>query len=105
MNEERSGTNEETFVNALMMYGFDPEVSSTVYRYLQDHQNVHFPIETSDLLDEDLGLDQADVEQTIRAVFQMARRQLQPGLLHTPLLTVEDLVRLVQASPRLTMAA
>ena len=100
MNEARSGTNEDTFVDSLVPYGFDPEISRTVYSYLQSHQNVHFPIEATDLLDEDLGLDMVDLDETVRDVFQMTRRQYQPGLRHTPLVTVEDLVRFVQASPR-----
>ncbi len=101
MNEARSGTNEETFVESLVVYGFDPQISSTVYRYLQEHQNVHFPIEATDLLDEDLGLDMVDLDETVRDVFQLTRRIYQPGLRHTPLVTVEDLVRFVQASPRM----
>ncbi len=100
MNEARSGTNEDTFVDSLIPYGFDPEISRTVYTYLQEKQNVHFPIEATDLLDEDLGLDMVDLDQTVREVFQMTRRRYQPGLRHTPLVTVEDLVRFVQASPR-----
>ena len=106
LNEERSGTNEDTFVEALELYGFDPEISRTVYSYLQNHQNVHFPIETSDLLDEDLGLDLVDLDQTVREVFKLTRREYKPGLRHMPLITVEDLVRFVQASPRaVTIAA
>ncbi len=102
MNEARSGTNEDTFVDSLIVYGFDPEISRTVYRYLQDKQNVHFPIEATDLLDEDLGLDLVDLEETQRDVFLLTRRLYQPGLRHAPLVTVEDLVRFVQASPRLS---
>lgn len=105
MNEARSGINEDTFVDSLIPYGFDPEISRTVYTYLQEKQNVHFPIEATDKLDEDLGLDMVDLDQTIRAVFQMTRRQYQPGLRHSPIITVEDLVRFVQASPRLVEQA
>jgi transcriptional regulator of met regulon len=105
MNEVRSGTNEETFVESLLVYGFDPQISTTVYRYLQEHQNVHFPIEATDLLDEDLGLDMVDLDETVRDVFQLTRRVYQPGLRHTPLVTVEDLVRFVQASPRMVERA
>jgi hypothetical protein len=101
MNRTRSGTNEDTFVESLVVYGFDPQISSTVYRYLQEKQNVHFPIEATDLLDEDLGLDMVDLDETVRDVFQLTRRLYQPGLRHTPLVTVEDLVRFVQASPRI----
>jgi hypothetical protein len=101
LNRSRAGTNEDTFVEALVVYGFDPQISRTVYRYLQEEQNVHFPIEPTDLLDEDLGLDLVDLDETVRDVLQLARRLYQPGLRHEPLVTVEDLVRFVQASPRL----
>jgi hypothetical protein len=105
MNEARSGISEETFVESMVLYGFDPEISRTVYTYLQEKQNVHFPIEASDLLDEDLGLDLVDLEETIHDVFRMTRRVHQPGLRHSPLITVEDLVRFVQASPRMAQRA
>ena len=100
MNEQRSGTNEDTFIESLVVYGFDPEISRTVYRYLQERQNVHFPIQATDLLDEDLGLDLVDLDQTVREVLQITHRVYQPGLRHTPIVTVEDLVRFIQASPR-----
>ena len=103
MNEARSGTNENTFVESLVVYGFDPEISRIVYRYLQEKQNVHFPIDATDLLDEDLGLDLTDLDETIQDTLQLTRRVYQPGLKHTPLATVEDLVRFLQASPRLAL--
>jgi len=105
MNEARSGTNEDTFVASLAVYGFDPRISRAVYSYLQEKQNVRFPIEASDLLDEDLGLDLPDLEETIRDVFQICQRIYQPGLRYAPLTTVEDLVRFIQASPRMVQAA
>ena len=101
LNQARAGTNEDTFVESLVVYGFDPQISRAVYSYLQEKQNVHFPIEATDLLDEDLGLDLVDLEETVRDVLQLTRRQYQPGLRHEPLVTVEDLVRFIQASPRL----
>jgi hypothetical protein len=101
LNQARAGTNEDTFVESLGVYGFDPQISRAVYSYLQEKQNVHFPIEATDLLDEDLGLDLVDLEETVRDVLQLTRRQYQPGLRHEPLVTVEDLVRFIQASPRL----
>jgi hypothetical protein len=105
LNQSRAGTNEDTFVESLVVYGFDPQISRTVYTYLQDKQNVHFPIESTDLLDEDLGLDLVDLDETVRDVLQLTRRQYQPGLRHAPLVTVEDLVRFIQASPRLVERA
>ena len=105
LNQSRAGTNEDTFVESLVVYGFDPQISRTIYRYLQEKQNVHFPIEATDLLDEDLGLDLVDLDETVRDVLQLTRRQYQPGLRHQPLVTVEDLVRFIQASPRLVERA
>lgn len=105
MNEARSGTNEDTFVNSLVIYGFDPMISRSAYRYLQETQKVSFPIEANDLLDEDLGLDNADIEESIRDLMATTARLYQPGLQHDPIVTVEDLVRFIQASPRLSELA
>jgi hypothetical protein len=105
LSRARSGTNEDTFVESLLAFGFDPQISRTVYCYLQEKQHIHFPIECTDLLDEDLGLDLVDLDETVRDVLKLTRRQYQPGLRHTPLVTVEDLVRFVQASPRLSERA
>jgi hypothetical protein len=105
LNEARAGLNEDTFVNSLLVYGFDPTISRTTFRYLQEKQNVSFPPQATDLLDEDLGLGLADVDQTVQELLERTDRLYQPGLLHTPLVTVEDLVRFIQASPRLSELA
>ncbi len=105
MLETRSGVNEDTFVQSLSIYGFDPVIARTTFRYLQEKQNVSFPIEATDQLDEDLGLDLGDVEESLRDILQSTGRLYQPGLKHNPLVTVEDLVRLVQAMPRLSELA
>ncbi len=105
MNEARSGANEDTFVNSLLIYGFDPVIARTTFRYLQEKQRVSFPIEATDQLDEDLGLGLEDVEESLRDILQLTERVYQPGLYHSPLVTVEDMVRLVQASPRLSEMA
>jgi hypothetical protein len=105
LKEARSHLNEDTFVDSLTAYGFDPVIARTTYRYLQDKQNVNFPIEASDLLDEDLGLDLVDVDETVIDILALTQRLHQPGLAHGPIITVEDLVRFVQASPRLSEIA
>jgi hypothetical protein len=105
MNEARAGINEDTFVNSLLIYGFDPMVARTTFHYLQEKQNVSFPIQASDLLDEDLGLDIEDLEQSVHDILALTARLYQPGIRYTPLVTVEDLVRFVQASPRLSELA
>ena len=96
----RSGRTEETFAENLAEYGFDPELARATYRYLQGQQNVAFPIEPFDDLDCDLGLDSEDLSEAIRALLAETGRIYLPGLLDSPLVTVEDLVRTIQASPR-----
>ena len=105
MNEERSGVSEDTFVSFLGTYGFDSHIARTTYRYLQEKQNVSFPIQASDLLDEDLGLDSEDIKESVLDLLAINQRLHQPGLYHSPLVTVEDLVRFIQASPRLSELA
>jgi hypothetical protein len=97
---DRSGRTEETFADYLAAYGFDPEIARTTYRYLQEHQKVRFPIEPADDLDRDLGLDGEELEQVVRDLLAETGRQYLPGLLESPLVTVIDLVRHIQASPR-----
>jgi hypothetical protein len=97
---DRSGRTEESFVFDLTGWGFDPEIARTTYQYLQQYQNVAFPIEPMDDLDHDLGLDSEDLEQTIRDLLGETGRVHLPGLLYSPLVTVVDLVRYIQASPR-----
>jgi len=97
---EREGVTEATFTAHLQQYGFDPTITGATYRYLQEVQLVKFPILAGDALDEDLGLDTEDVEQTVSELTAALNRERAPGLRHTPVVTVEDLVRLLQASPR-----
>jgi hypothetical protein len=102
---QREGVTEATFTAHLQQYGFDPAITGAAYRYLQEVQRVNFPILPGDLLDEDLGLDTEDIEQTVTELAVALKRDQSPGLRHTPLVTVEDLVRLLQASPRMSRSA
>jgi len=97
---DRSGRTEDTFAEYLAAYGFDPEIARTTYRYLQQVQQVAFPIVPKDDLDRDLGLDDDDVKRTVRDLLDETGREYLPGLLDSPLVTVVDLVRYIQASPR-----
>jgi len=97
---EREGVTEQTFTAHLERYGFDPFISSTAYRYLQQVQRVEFPILPGDALDEDLGLDSDDIQQSIRDLTARLNREPNFGIRSSPIATVEDLVRLLQASPR-----
>ena len=105
MNEERSDLTEDSFVSFLATYGFDAKLARSTYRYLQEKQRVSFPIKAEDALDEDLGLDSEDIKESVLDLLAINNRLHQPGLHHQPLITVEDLVRFLQASPRLTQLA
>lgn len=98
---QREGITEQTFTAHLERYGFDAVIASSTYRYLQEVQKIQFPVLPADKLDEDLGLDSEDVDQTVRELSVALGREQTPGLRYAPLVTVEDLVRLLQASPRL----
>ena len=97
---ERPWRNEYTFADDLLRLGFDTKIARATYRYLQARQHVGFPIEPSDDLDRDLGLDEEDLKQTVQDLLAVTGREYLPGLLRAPLVTVEDLMRYIQASPR-----
>jgi len=101
--DAREGVTEATFSDYLSQFGFDRTITTATYRYLQRVQLVDFPILPSDKLDEDLGLDQEDVAQTLSEMAAALNRERHPGLIQTPIVTVEDLVRLLQASPRVSL--
>lgn len=97
---DRSGRNEDTFAEYLAAYGFDPAIARATYRYLQQVQQIPFPILPKDDLDLDLGMDGDDIRQTVRDLLDETDREYLPGLLDSPLVSVADLVRYLQASPR-----
>lgn len=97
---DRSGRTEETFVEFLAPYGFNSDIARATYRYLQERQQVAFPILPTDDLDRDLGLDENDVQTTVRDLLSQMGREYLPGMLDSPLVTVVDVVRYIQASPR-----
>jgi hypothetical protein len=100
LKRDRSGRTEDTFIEFLTPYGFDPEIARATYRYLQQRQRVAFPILPTDDLDRDLGLDENEVKTTVRDLLLEMNREYLPGLLDSPLVTVVDVVRCIQASPR-----
>jgi hypothetical protein len=101
LRRRRVGLSQQSFTARLQQYGFDPVITGSTYRYLQEVQLVSFPILPTDKLDEDLGLNADDVEQVVRDLSIALRREFSPGLWTRPLVTVEDLIRLLQASPRI----
>jgi hypothetical protein len=100
LSRERAEVTEGSFVEHLAAFNFDPKITGATYRYLQEVQRVSFPILPSDMLDEDLGLGSEDVDQTVSELLIALNRHEAPGLRHQPMLTVEDLIRHLQASPR-----
>jgi hypothetical protein len=98
---DRAGITEKSFVSHMAAYDFDTNISANTYQYLQEVQLVDFPILPSDALDEDLGLDSDDVKETVRDLLIRTGRSFRPGILTAPIVTVEDLVRYLQASPRM----
>jgi hypothetical protein len=97
---DRAGITAETFAESLAAYGFDPGIARSAYVYLQQTQQIEFPIDPRDDLDRDLGMDPDEVQRAVRDLLDEAGREYLPGLLESPLVTVVDLVRYIQASPR-----
>lgn len=93
-----AGLSERSFTEYLRRCGFDPIVAATTYRYLREIQDVRFPILPGDALDWDLGLDAEQVGQTMTEL--ASRLDRQPARAAQMPVTVEDLVRTVQSSPR-----
>jgi len=100
LTRSRAGRTEDTFTEYLARYGFDEGIARSTYRYLQEKQQVSFPIEPMDDLDRDLGLDGDDIKTTLRDLLEQNGREYLPGILDSPLVRVVDLVRYIQASPR-----
>lgn len=97
---DRAGQNEDTFVEQLAAHGFDDEIARMTYRCLEERTRVEFPILPGDDLDQDLGLDSDDVRETLMEVTARVGREYLPGLVTVPIVTVAELVRAVQGSPR-----
>ncbi len=105
LKREREGVDEASFSRQMQQQGFDPVIARSTFRYLQEVQGVPFPILPTDDLDVDLGLDSDDIKQTLTDLTSALGRRLNAILLHKPLVTVEDLVRVLQASPRAELEA
>lgn len=101
LRQKRAGVTHETFTAQLQQYGFDPVITSSAFRYLREVQLVPFPVLPGDDLEDDLGLTPEEIDQAVRDLSTALRREYSPGLQSTPLITVEDLIRLLQAEPRI----
>ncbi|MDP9037795.1 MAG: hypothetical protein M3O02_00805 [Acidobacteriota bacterium] len=95
----RAGRSEQTFVDELAAYGYDPAIARLTYRTLRQQHRIDFPIEPGDDLETDLGLDPADLRHLTRHLLHAAEREYTPGTLFAPITTVAHLVRHVQTSP------
>ena len=102
LRRQRAGVTQETFTAQLEQYGFDPVITGSTFRYLREVQAIPFPVLPGDDLEKDLDLTAEEIDQTVRDLTLALRREYSPGLQPTPLVTVEDLIRLLQASPRIT---
>jgi hypothetical protein len=102
LRRNRAGVTQETFTAQLEQYGFDPVITGSTFRYLREVQAIPFPVLPGDDLEKDLDLTAEEINQTVRDLTLALRREYSPGLQSTPLVTVEDLIRLLQASPRVS---
>lgn len=96
----RVGQDETTFTEKLAAHGYDPEIARATYQYLEERLRPGFPLLPADDLDRELGMDQGDVREALRELTALVGREYLPGLVTTPIVTVAELVRAVQASPR-----
>ena len=96
---DRSGRTEDTFVDELTAYGYDPAIARLTYQMLHEEQRVPFPIEPTDHLERDLGLDPEALDRLTWLLLEETGRSPAPGLLHIPPVTVADLIRHIQATP------
>jgi hypothetical protein len=97
---DRAGQDETTFAEKLAAHGFDPAIARATYEYLEKHTRAGFPLLPADDLDRDLGMDRDDVRDALRELTALAGREYLPGLVTVPIVTVAELVRAVQSSPR-----
>lgn len=104
LRRKRAGVTQETFTAQLQQYGFDPVITGATFRYLHEIQMVPFPVLPGDDLAKDLKLTPEEIDQTVRDLSLGLRREYSPGRQPTPLATVEDLIRSLQAQPRISKA-
>ncbi len=101
LRRKRAGITQETFTAQLQQYGFDPVITSSTFRYLREVQLVPFPVLPGDDLEKDLGLAPEDIDETVRDLATALHREYSRGLQPIPPVTVEDLIRQLQAYPRI----
>lgn len=95
----RSGYDVDAFVQDMRIRGVSEEVSRAGYEVIQEEQKVRFPVMPEDALDEQLGITDIDLMDTLISILKRTNRERKTGLMYMPLVTVEDLLKLVQMSP------
>jgi hypothetical protein len=95
----RVGRSEDTFVDELATYGYDPEIARLTYITLRDRHQVPFPILPTDDLERDLGVQPEELDQLLQLLLDATGRRRSPGMLSAPIATVAHVVRHVQSSP------
>ncbi len=93
------GGSEQDFTEYLRGHGFDPRVAAASYEYLNEVQDVRFPILPGDTLEWDLGMDDQHIEQAVLTLAERLGREGRAALLSVQPLTVQDLIRTVQDAP------
>jgi hypothetical protein len=96
----RSGYGTDDFIRDMRIRGISEDVSRAGYEVIQNEQKVRFPIMPEDALDEQLGITDIDLMDTLVSILTRTGREKKAGLMHLPLVTVEDLLKLVQVSPK-----
>ena len=104
-SKERMGENADTFVEGLAAFNFDRQISRSTYEYLTSVDGIDFPIFPEDTLREDLGLSDEEQAQAIEFLLADNGRATRLTLQSNPVITVADLIRFVQASPRVMYRA
>jgi hypothetical protein len=96
---KRNGYTIDDFVRDMRVRGISEEVSRAGYEVIQQEQRVRFPVMPDDHLDEQLGITDIDLMDTLVSVLTRTGKERKAGLMYMPLVTVEDLLKLVQVSP------
>jgi hypothetical protein len=100
----RKGYDKDDFIRDMRIRGVSEEVSRAGYEVIRHEQNVRFPVKPDDALDEQLGITDVDLMDTLMSILARTGKEKKPGLMYMPLVTVEDLLKLVQVSPAVRQA-
>jgi len=95
----RRGEDVESFVLYLASFGFDAGISRSTYEYLVSEEAVVFPVHHTDRLDRDLHISDDEVSRMVDNLLRINDRVAVPGIRPVFFVTVEDVLRHIQASP------